>query len=433
MIEVVMPQMGESLTEGTVVRWLKTPGDAVKRDEPLFEVSTDKVDTEVPSPVEGKLARILIGEGARVAVGAAVALLELPHETTATHAAPTPAGDAGHFKASHAVQLVSFRRDERRPAAGASTSLGIRSFSPAVLARAQAGGMPLADLVSLPGSGRGGRLTKKDVERFLQAGGRSLGRASEAALASVPGAFVPPEYLYQPGPEDKLTPMSPVRRKIAEHMSWSVRISPQTTAFAECDMSRAAAMMAAAGVRFARTVGAPLTYTVLVARMLVAALREFPALNASVVGENLVLKPCVNLGVAVALADSEELIVPVIRGAEELTTIGLARALFDLAQRARTRRLSPQDVQGGTFTLTNPGSFGGITGTPILHQPQVAILGLGAVAKRAVVVDDALAIRPVMTLSLTIDHRAADGRLAFRFLEKLRQGLEQIDDTEVPT
>jgi 2-oxoglutarate dehydrogenase E2 component (dihydrolipoamide succinyltransferase) len=427
MIEVVMPQMGESLSEGTVVRWLKATGDAVKRDEPLFEISTDKVDSEVPSPAEGRLARILIGEGGRVAVGAAVALLELPHETTATQAAPTAAADASHFKASHAAQLVSFRRFERRPAAGPGAP-GIRSFSPVVLARAQAGGIPLADLASLPGSGRGGRLTKKDVERFLHAGGRSVGRGGEAALGAVP-----PEYLYQPGPEDKLTPISPLRRKIAEQISWSIHISPQATAFAECDMSRAASLVTAAGNRFARTIGAPLTHAVLVARVLVAALREFPVLNASVVGENLVLKPRVHLGVALALADSDELVVPVIRGAEELTTIGLARALFEMTQRARARLLSPQDLQGATFTLTNPGSFGGITSTPMLFQPQVASLGLGAVAKRAVVVNDALAIRPVMTLSLTIDQRAADGSLAFRFLERLRQGLERIDDTEVPT
>lgn len=409
-----MPQMGESLTEGTVVRWLKQPGDAVERDEPLLEISTDKVDTEVPAPSAGRLERILAPVGARVAVGAPVALLD--DGAAAEAGAPDAAAVAeGHFKQAQPAQVVSFQKP--KPAAVAAAAAPPRSWSPAVLALSRQAGVPLAQLTGLAGSGRGGRVTKGDVERFLAA--RPEGPASDAADGT------PSEFLYRPQEGDRLVPMSPVRRSIARHMSWSVRISPHATAFAECDMSRILARVASDADRFLERVGAPLTITVLAARATVAALRDFPSFNASVVGDALALKPRVNLGIAVALADTEELIVPVIRGADELTLEGLARALADLAGRARTRRLEPADVHGGTFTLTNPGAFGGITGTPILSQPQVAILGLGAVTKRAVVVDDAIAIRPTMTLALTFDHRAADGMLAFRYLERLRRELEQ--------
>jgi pyruvate/2-oxoglutarate dehydrogenase complex dihydrolipoamide acyltransferase (E2) component len=219
--------------------------------------------------------------------------------------------------------------------------------------------------------------------------------------------------------------MSPVRRTIARHMSWSVRISPHATAFAECTMTAAAARIAASKASPDEWKDGPLTYTVLGARAAVAALADFPALNASVVGEEIVHRPHVNLGVAVALPDTDDLIVPVVPRAEELSLYGLARAVADLAARARARTLRPSDVQGGTFTLTNPGMFGGLTGTPILNQPQVAILGLGAVVKKPVAIDDeAIAVRPVMTMALTFDHRAADGMMAFRYLDRVRQLLE---------
>jgi 2-oxoglutarate dehydrogenase E2 component (dihydrolipoamide succinyltransferase) len=209
-------------------------------------------------------------------------------------------------------------------------------------------------------------------------------------------------------------------------MTWSTRISPHATAIAECDMSNAAALVEAAGARFEASVGAPLTYTALVAQAAVKALGEFRTLNASVVGDEVILKPAVNLGVAVALPDSGELIVPVVREADGLSLAGFAKAVKDLAVRARSRRLTPDDVQGGTFTLTNPGIFGGLTGTPILNQPEVGILGLGAVTKRPVVLDDAIAIRSIMMMSLTFDHRAADGMVAFQYLARVREQLEAL-------
>ncbi len=439
-IPIVMPQMGESLAEGTVVRWLKAVGDPVSTDEPLFEISTDKVDTDVPSPTEGVLHEILVPAGATVTVDTIVATIVGAGSTVDTP--PVPDAEAppaeqsgGHFKASRPSQLVSFRdREHRRaPQAGveprgpepthtppAAIAPDNRSYSPAVLEAVRAAGVPLDVLTTLPGSGRGGRLTKRDVERYLQSGSHSLALGPRAAVAESP----PPEYLYRPGPGDERVPMSPVRRTIAHHMSWSTRISPHATAFAECDMSTCSSLLAERRERFANEVGAPLTYTVLVSKAAVGVLKDFPPLNASVLDDSLVIKPSIHLGVAVALPDTDDLIVPVVRDADGLSLAGLARAIADLAGRARARRLKPEEVRGGTFTLTNPGMFGGLGGTPIISQPQVAILGLGAITKRPVVVDDAIAIRPIMLLSLTFDHRAADGMMAFRYLDSLRRRVE---------
>ncbi len=439
MFKVVLPQLAESLAEGTVVRWLKAPGDRVERDEPLLEISTDKVDAEIPSPVAGVLREILVASGQTVAVGVTVAVVEdgadaaavtraeAPESAAAVprlqmlEAAPAEPESHGHFKADHAPQLLTL--GDRRAAAGSVTRLPPdESFSPAVLDSARRGGLSFATLAGLQGSGRGGRVTKRDIDRYLQ----SRGPEPSVGVSSGHGENdrVPPEYIYRPTPDDRIVPMSIVRRKIADHTAWSVRISPHASAFTDCDMARAAALIERDRDRFLTDFDAPLTYTVLAAQAVVSALREFPVLNASVVGDNLVMKPHVNLGIAVALSDSEELIVPVIHRSDELSPGGLARAILDVATRAREHRLRPEDVQGGTFTLTNPGIFGGTTGTPILHQPQVGIVGLGAVIKRPIVIDDAIAIRPIMTVALTFDHRALDGMQAFRFLERVKTHLE---------
>ncbi len=436
-VKIVMPQMGESLAEGTLVRWLKAPGDRVARDESLFEISTDKVDTDVPAPASGVLSEILVQEGQTVGVGEPVALLETDDGRSTSDAAPAPAlptaapsqtesGEAtepaqpaGHFSTTHAPQLVSFRRDST---ARAAQTAGSRSFSPAVLDAARRGGVPLDRLTSLQGSGRGGRITKADVERFLRERGEPASRAGSPGPQPVVSE-PPGEYLYRPKPGDQSVPMSAVRRRIAHHMTWSARISPHATAETEVDMSRAARHVEEWKRQHADT-DAPITYTVVVALAAVGALRDFPVLNSSVVGDEIVMKPHINLGIAVALADSDELIVPVVQRADELSGAGLARAIHDLAARARRRELRPEDVQGGTFTLTNPGIFGGLRGTPILNQPQVAILGLGAITRRPVVTNDLIGIRPIMNVSLTFDHRATDGMAAFRYLARLRQLLE---------
>jgi 2-oxoglutarate dehydrogenase E2 component (dihydrolipoamide succinyltransferase) len=432
-----MPQMGESLAEGTVVRWLKKAGDRVERDEPLFEISTDKVDTDVPSPAAGTLQTILVREGQTVAVGARVAVIDdgvsvtSPEPAAAAHAKAEQAGradePAGHFTNAHAPRLVSFRRDPGQEAAAIETASNSRTFSPAVLESAQRGGMSLQALTSLSGSGRGGRVTKADVARFVESGGASRGTVSNVIAREAPA--IPREYLYRPSPDDQVIPMSPVRRKIADHMSWSVRISPHASAFAECDMTATMALVRRERDAFTARVGAPLTVTVLAAAALAKTMREFPAFNASVVDDTIVVKPRVNVGIAVALPDSDDLIVPVVRDADGLSIAGMARAVADLASRARDRALRPEDVQGGTVTLTNPGMFGGTTGTPILNQPQVAIVGLGAIVKRAVVLEgDRIAPRSIMTLALTFDHRAANGMAAFKFLDRLKARLEAGPD-----
>ncbi len=464
-VQVVMPQMGESLSEGTIVKWLKQPGDRIGYDEPLFELSTDKVDTEVPAPAAGVLARIVAAEGETVAVGLAVAIIHAD-ETQSTVAATPPARETsdlaatsaaarsseesgGHFKSTHAPQLVSFRRESRAAAGGAAPAIAARtdrtiappharvaltdqptnrSFSPAVLGDAQRAGMSLGQLTSLSGTGRGGRITKRDVQRFLESGGPKPAYAqAQGVVDRAPRAAAgpPPEYLYRPAASDRVEKMSPVRKRIARHMRWSVRISPHATAQSEADMSAVAAVLERREA-FRSQVGAPLTYTVFGAAASVRALQEFPVLNSSIVGDQIVFKPRINLGVAIALADTDELIVPVVRGADDLSLVGLARAMHDLVVRARARQLKPEDVQGGTFTLTNPGVFGGITGTPILNQPQVGILSLGAVRKQAVVVDDAVVVKPMMALALTFDHRATDGMVAFRFLARVRELVESL-------
>jgi 2-oxoglutarate dehydrogenase E2 component (dihydrolipoamide succinyltransferase) len=429
LIDVVMPQMGESLAEGTVVRWMKKAGDRVERDEPLFEISTDKVDTDVPSPTAGTLRTILVPGGQTVAVGSPVAVIDdgvvsaavdSAPRVQATAATPEPEEEAaGHFKSAHAPQLVSFRRGGAQQAP--AETLQARIFSPAVLESARRGGVTLQALTSLSGSGRGGRVTKADVARFIESAGGQPGASRESFVHG----DIPREYLYRPAPDDQVIAMSPARRKIADHMSWSVRISPHASAFAECDMTVAVDLLRRERDPFAARVGAPLTFTVLAAVALARTIREFPALNASVVEDTIVVKPRVHLAIAVALPDTDDLIVPVVRDADGLSLAGMARAIADVASRARARRLRPEDVQGGTVTLTNPGVFGGVTGTPILNQPQVAMLGLGAIVKRAVVLEgDRIAPRPIMTLALTFDHRAADGMVAFRFLDRLKARLE---------
>jgi pyruvate dehydrogenase E2 component (dihydrolipoamide acetyltransferase) len=451
LIDIVMPQMGESLAEGTVVRWMKKASDRV---EPLFEITTDKVDTDVPSPTAGTLHSILVPEGDTIAVGGRVAVID----DGAGEAKTEEPG--GHFKNAHAPQLVSFRRvapagskdpplqEEERPdrgtrSGGSSHPPGVvaegrgRSFSPAVLGLARGGGVSLQALTSMRGSGRGGRVTKADVARLVASEEAAGVGRQESEVRHRPFEFqpatpdsrlpTPAEYVYRPSPDDRVVPMSPVRKKIADHMTWSMRVSPHVTAFAECDMTAAVDLVRREREAFAVRAGAPLTFTVLIAEAFARVLREFPMFNASVVDQAIVLKPRVHLGVAVALPDSDDLIVPVVRNADGLSVEGMAVAMADLAVRARERRLKVDDVQGGTVTLTNPGMFGGLTGTPILNQPQVAILGVGAIVRRAVVLDDdSIVPRSMMTLSLTFDHRAADGMAAFKLLGRLKARLEAV-------
>jgi 2-oxoglutarate dehydrogenase E2 component (dihydrolipoamide succinyltransferase) len=426
---VVMPQMGESLSEGTITKWLKQPGERIERDEPLFEITTDKVDTEVPAPASGILERILVDEGVTVAVGTTVAEIGDGAAATTGSPPPAPAAGAGHFRSSHEPTTFQ-RRGAQQPAAptptGSTSGEKRGQLSPAVLALAAESGLDIQELLKIPGSGLGGRISRRDVERYL----RDRPARRDASTATTPAVRTSPvgppsHYLYQPEPGDKLVTMSPMRQQIAEHMIWSQQISAQVTSFTECDMHRIVRYRDENRVRFEETEGVPLSFLPFVAEATVKALKEFPIFNASVVGDQIALKKHVHLGVAVAL--EEGLVVPVVANADEMNFVGLARAIHRLADAARNRRLAPADVRGATFTITNPGMFGGLTGTPMIAQPQVAILGLGAVAKKPVVVDDAIAIRPIMVLALTFDHRIIDGATGFQFLERIRRQLEEFE------
>jgi 2-oxoglutarate dehydrogenase E2 component (dihydrolipoamide succinyltransferase) len=425
---VVMPQMGESLSEGTITKWLKKPGDKVERDEPLFEITTDKVDTEVPAPAAGVLERILVNEGVTVAVGTTVAEIGERASATAAPAAPPPppaetASGGGHFRSSHEPTTFQ-RRGASKPApaqAPAATGGDQRQrLSPAVLSLASEAGLPLTELLQIPGTGRDGRISRRDVEQYLKNRSPRAEATPPLSMESPPG-----HYLYQPEPGDRLVAMSPMRKQIAEHMVWSQRISAQVTSFTECDMHRVVRYRDENRSRFEESEGVPLTFLPFVAEAAVRAMKEFPIFNASVVGDKIALRKHVHLGVAVAL--EEGLIVPVVRNAEEMNFAGLARAIHQLASAARNRKLTPADVRGASFTITNPGMFGGLTGTPMIAQPQVAILGLGAIAKKPVVIEDAITIRPIMVLALTFDHRIIDGATGFQFLERIRRGVEEFE------
>ena len=464
--QVVMPQMGESIVEGTITKWHKKPGDPVERDEPLFEITTDKVDTEVPSPASGVLEQILVQEGETVAVGTVVGMVgdgkAVAASTAATTQETVPKAEqttegAGHFRSSH--QPKTFQRRDKQEASPISTSVSTSAppspppppeppkapvaaggarhgqLSPVVAALAAKNHLPMEELLSIPGSGRGGRITKKDVLGYLARRPAAVIAPKPAPPATAPvspaqgrSETPPAQYLYQPEPDDMLVPMNTMRQQIAEHMIWSQQISAQVTSFTECDMQRIVRYRDQHRARFEETNGVPLTFLPFVADATVRALKEFPIFNSSVVGEQIAFKKHVHLGIAVALELG--LIVPVIRNADEMNFTGLARAIHTVAEKARTRGLLPADVRGATFTITNPGMFGGLTGTPMIAQPQVAILGLGAIQKKPVVVDDAIAIRPIMVLALTFDHRVIDGATGFQFLERVRVQLEQA---ELPT
>jgi 2-oxoglutarate dehydrogenase E2 component (dihydrolipoamide succinyltransferase) len=404
MSDVVMPQMGESIAEGTIVRWIKKVGERVDRDEPLFEISTDKVDAEIPSPSAGVLVEIRAKEGETVPVNSVVAVIG---GADAVVAAPAPVPDGVSEPAS-----ISPASAMEEPASEAR-----QKSSPLVRRIAKEHGV---DLGRIPGTGSGGRVTKEDILGFL---GQSPGVAAAAAApAGLPAASHLP--VFRPGDAVNVVPMSVMRRKIAEHMVLSRRTSAHVHSVFEVDYTRVAKIRADRKADYERQ-GVKLTYMSFLMKAAVNALQAFPVLNASLDGDNIVYRKNVNLGIAVAL--DWGLIVPVIRHADEKNVLGLSRAIQDLAARSRSKQLKPDEVQGGTFTITNPGSYGALFGTPIISQPQVAILDVGVIEKRVAVVDDAIAIRTRGYLSLGFDHRLIDGAVADQFLSHLKNTLETFD------
>ena len=423
MIDIVMPQMGESIVEGTLTKWLKKAGDRVERDEPLFEISTDKVDTEIPSPAAGVLSQVLVEEGKTVAISTVVGKID------EAGGAPAPSAPAPVKAESPAPPPVEAPAPQAAPELPAAESTAMGPLSP--LVRKMARDYHI-DLNQVKGTGAGGRITKLDVEAFMSAQGAKTMAQSEAHPA--PAAPAPPTPSPVPGmpaplaapvsaqPHTRIEPMSVMRQRIAEHMVLSKRTSAHVTTVHKVDMTKVAKMRDRHKDEFKARYGVSLTFLPFVTRAAVLALRAYPVVNASIEGTNIIYHNDLNVGIAVALENG--LIVPVIREADEKNVIGLQRAIADLAARARSRQLKPEEVQGGTFSITNFGSFGSVFATPVINQPQVAILGCGAVVKEPVVVDDAIAIRSMAFLALTFDHRLIDGALADQFTAKVKQVLE---------
>jgi 2-oxoglutarate dehydrogenase E2 component (dihydrolipoamide succinyltransferase) len=423
MTDVVMPQMGESIVEGTLTKWLKKPGDRVERDEPLLEISTDKVDTEIPSPAAGVLAETLVEEGKTVGINTVVARIE----ESGTASKVQPAAEATREAAPPPAPAQAVAPPPAAPPpepAGPSAPL-----SPLVRKMAREHNL---DLAQIKGTGAGGRITKQDVEDYLSQRHAAPAPAGEAAPAIRPAVPPPPpaplareEVTPLPPagqPKTRIEPMSTMRIKIAEHMVASKRTSAHVTTIHKVDMSKVVRVRDRHKADFQARYGLSLTYLPFVTRATVVALRTFPILNASVEGNNIIHHNEINIGISVALENG--LIVPVIRSADEKNVLGLQRAIVDLSTRARSRQLKPDEVAGGTFSITNFGGFGSVIATPVINQPQVAILGVGAVEKTPVVIDDAIAIRSICYLSLSFDHRLIDGALADQFTAKVKQVLE---------
>ena len=492
-VEVVMPQMGVSVSEGTITRWLKQPGESVALDEPLLEISTDKVDTEVPSPGEGVLSEVRVQEGETVEVGTVLAVIgaagsapsepaapaEPPADETPTAAPPPPAAAEPPASPPPATAPPEPVAPEAPPPALAAPGSGNgKTFISPVVARiaAEHG----VDPGVVPGTGQGGRVTKKDILAFIESGAAAAPAAppvapeatapaapepvaaqappeapapapapapvapptpaAPAPAAPPPAAAPPPTPVQPPTPvvaagAEFEEPVNAMRRGIAEHMRRSLDTAAHVTSAIEVDMSRVVAARERLKQEYQRAYGVNPTYLAFVAQAAIETLKDWPWVNGELRGEKIVTRSFVNLGIAVSLEEGKGLIVPVIRNAQDLNLLGIARAIADVAERARTKKLMPDDVQGGTFTITNPGGYGTFHGTPVISQPQAAILGTYALVKRPWVVQDELgndviAIRPIMNLTLTYDHRLIDGALAGRFLRDLRKKLESWGESD---
>jgi pyruvate dehydrogenase E2 component (dihydrolipoamide acetyltransferase) len=459
-VDIVMPQMGESIFEGTITKWLKKPGDKVERDEPLFEISTDKVDAEIPSPSAGVLKEIKVGEGQTVPIQTIVGVIDAagsaaaaPAPAATKPAAPAPAPAKAPVAAAPppAAPRPAAPAPAAAPMAAAPTASGsggerIHS-SPLVRRMAAEHGI---DLSTLAGTGAGGRISKQDIEVAIAAVGAPtaatpVSSAPAPAAASRPAP--PPPPASAPGvsggqahvaletavPREKMyfgnyevQPMSTMRQRIAEHMVASKRVSAHVYSVDEIDMSKVAALRAKSKDEFEKRYETKLTFMPFFVKAAVAGLRAYPTLNASLDGTNVILHKEINVGIAVAL--DWGLLVPVVKNADEKNILGIQRNMNDLAERARSKKLKPEEVQESTFSITNPGVFGGLFGLPVISQPNVGILGLGAIEKRPVVINDSIAIRSMCYVTLSYDHRVVDGAIAHQFLHKVKETLENWNE-----
>jgi 2-oxoglutarate dehydrogenase E2 component (dihydrolipoamide succinyltransferase) len=442
-VDVIMPQMGESIAEGTLVKWLKNVGDKVERDEPLFEISTDKVDAEIPSPSAGTLLEILVQPGQTVEIKTVVGRIgaagEQARDSAPKAAASTPPGPGGAApepqapKAPAAPTPAPAPSQAPAPTTTAEAPRAANNFvrsSPVVQKIAAEHGV---DVSLLEGTGEGGRVTKKDIMTYIESAASSAAPIAQAAPAQAPAPAAPTAApasapaapkptVFASGQDEVREPMSIMRKKIAEHMVMSKHTSPHVYTIFEVDMNEVVKRREAAKKEFEGE-GVKLTFLPYFIEAAIRGIKEYPIINSSVDGDTIIYKKTVNVGIAVAIQNG--LIVPVIKKADQMNLLGLAKTAADLGERARTKRLVPDDVQGGTFTITNVGVFGGTFGLPIINQPQAAIMGLGTITKRPVVIDDAIAIRPIVYLSLSYDHRIVDGADAARFLTVVKRELEK--------
>jgi 2-oxoglutarate dehydrogenase E2 component (dihydrolipoamide succinyltransferase) len=412
--------MGESIVEGTITKWLKKPGDKVQRDEPLFEISTDKVDAEIPAPASGTLQEVKVAEGTTVQVNSVVAIIAGDGDAAATKAAPVPAAPAKPAPPASASKPAAPPAPVSAPAASVAEDESDVRSSPLVrkLAREHS-----VDLTQVPGTGLGGRVTKQDILTFVERGAPTSGASGPAAPARVP--FTPPS---APAPiPGELVPLTNMRRIIAQRMVESRRTSAHVHCMFDVDLTRIAGVRAKQKATFEQRYGVRLTFMPFFVRSAIIALQQFPVINASLEGDNIHYHNHVNVGIAVAL--DWGLIVPVLKNADEKNFLGLQRAITDLGERARGKKLLPAEIEGSTFTITNPGQFGAVFGLPIINQPNLAILGVGGITKKPVVLtddagNDSIAIRQIVGLTLGYDHRVIDGAVADQFMAYLKKVME---------
>ncbi|MCC6690466.1 MAG: 2-oxo acid dehydrogenase subunit E2 [Bacteroidia bacterium] len=431
-VELIMPKMGESVAEATIIKWLKKEGDKIAMDEPVLEIATDKVDSEISSTAEGILAKRLFGEGVVVQVGKAVALIS-SDVSAATAEAPkiTPPATAKTFSVQQTHENTSVAPSSNTP----KNSESSKFYSPLVRSIAKQEGLSMAELDTIAGTGKDGRVTKNDILTYIP--GKS--KASIQQLVNVNGsAHTQAPSIQKPsisvGGKDEIVEMDRMRKLIADHMVMSKQVSPHVTSFVEADVTNIVNWRNKIKSSFEKREGEKLTFTPIFIEAIVKAIKDFPMINVSVDGTKIIVRKNINIGMAAALP-SGNLIVPVIKGADQLNMLGLAKAVNDLTNRARSNKLLPDEIQGGTYTLSNVGTFGNIMGTPIINQPQVAIMAVGIIRKKPVVIEtpqgDTIGIRHMMILSHAYDHRVIDGALGGSFVRRVADYLEQFDTNRI--
>ena len=439
-VDLVMPKLGESIMEATILKWLKKPGDNIAQDEPVLEIATDKVDSEVPSTAAGVLAEVLYKENDVVPIGAVIARIQTAAGTVAA-AAPVAAPAAAPTPAPSVIEEIPYQPttlpEDMRPATVHQAG-SPRFYSPLVLKIAQEEGISMAELETIPGTGLDGRVSKKDMMAYLQNRGKAVAPAApsyQAPAVAAPASNAVATTTPAPSPVSyggnvEIIEMDRMRKVIAKHMTDSKHTSAHVTSFAECDVTNMVLWREKVKKEFEKREGAKITFTPLFIEAVVKSLKKYPMLNSSVDGDKIIIKKDINLGMATALPTGN-LIVPVIKGADQLNLVGLTKQVNGLADAARNGKLKPDDTMGGTFTLTNVGTFGSIMGTPIINQPQVAIMATGAIRKKPAVLEteagDVIAIRHMMVLSLSYDHRVVDGSLGGSFLRRVADYLEGFD------